>query len=320
MHRLAAATVLGLGLALTAADARAGFLKDIEDGFNEAFFGAFKSERVTREKEGAREAKKKEDYTEAMRLYETQIEFNDREALYETARMFEESKGAQAQQMNDHRRYQQAALRYHRAADLGHADAAYRYARLLAAGKGVDRDYITAAQYFLKAAVRDHGPAQYEYASLRAAGVGAKQDEFAALTWYLIAAQRNDVSPAEPAAEALCLRLRGKMELEWRLALAEKAAQDLAAAEAALKAAATDAERARIGADIAKVKEDARDIRERRRYTQGAPVDGYAIMPVAINTAMQRAVDFTPEGPKAKKGKPGLPTWRCFSGKPEAGV
>ena len=321
MHKLAAATALALGLALTAAgDARAGFLKDIEDGFDEAFFGAFKSERVTREKDGAREAKKKEDYTEAMRLYETQIELNDREALYETARMFEENKGAQAQQMNDYRRFQQAALRYHRAADQGHADAAYRYARMLAAGKGVERDYVAAAQYFLKAAVRDHGPAQYEYGSLRAAGVGAKRDEFAALTWYLIAAQRNDVSPAEPAAEALCVRLRDKMELEWRLVLADKEAQELAGAEAALKAAATDADRARIGGDVARIKEDARDIQERRRYTQRAPVDGYAVMPVAINTAMQRAVDFTPEGPGAKKGKPGLPTWRCFSGKTEAGV
>ncbi|MGQ0677172.1 MAG: tetratricopeptide repeat protein [Rhodospirillales bacterium] len=321
MRNLAAATFLGLGLALTAAaDGTAGILKDIEEGFDEAFFGAFKSKRVAKEKEAAREAIKKEDYTEAMRLYETQIQFDDREALYETARMFEESKGRQAQQANEFRRLQQAALRYRRAADLGHADASYRYARLLARGIGVDQDYVAAAQYYQKAAIHDHGPAQHEYASMRAAGIGARQDEYAALTWYLIAAQRNDVSPAEPAAEALCVRLRDKMELEWRQALTDKMLNDLAKAEAEFKAAANDEDRARLNAEIAKIREDARDIRQRQRYTQRAPVDGYAVMPAGIGTAMQRAVDFTPEGPGGKKGKPGLPTWRCFSGQPEAGV
>ena len=319
MRTLAAATILGLGLALSAAtDGRAGLLKDIEDGFDEAFFSAFKSNRGAKEKEDARDAKKKEDYTEAMRLYETQVPLDDREALYETARMFEESKGAQAQQLNEYRRMQQAALRYRRAAELGHVDAHYRYARILARGMGVDRDYVTAAQYFQKAAIRDHGLAQYEYASMRATGTGTSQDEFAALTWFLIAAQRNDVSPAEPAAEALCVRLREKMDLEWHLALVQKTEQDLAKAQADWAAATSDADRVRIADAIAKIKEDARDIRQRRYFTQRAPVDGYAVMPVAINTAMQRAVDFTPEGMGAKKGKPGMPTWRCFSGRTES--
>ncbi len=319
MRKLAAATILGLALASAAAmDGRAGFLKDIEDGFDEAFFGAFKSNRVTREKDGARAAKKKEDYTEAMRLYETQVSLDDREALYETARMFEENKGVQAQKLNEFRRMQQAALRYRRAAELGHVDATYRYARLLARGVGVDLDYVTAAQYFQKAAISDHGPAQYEYASMRLTGTGTTQDEYAALTWFLIAAERNDVSPADQAAESLCVRLREKMEIEWRLAQIQKVEQDLAKAEADLRIAATDADRARLHDAIAKIREDARDIQQRHYFTQRTPVDGYAIMPVSIQTAMQRAVDFTPDGPKGKKGKPGMPTWRCFSGKTES--
>lgn len=321
MHKLAAATFLGLGLAVGSApvtEGQAGFLKDVEDGFNEGFIGAFKNQPVSREVDGARKAKKKEDYTEAMRLYDTQVQYDDREALYETARMFEENKGVQAQQLNEFRRLQQAALRYKRASELGHVDAGYRYARLLARGMGVDRDYVAAAQYFQWAAIRDHGPAQYEFGSMRASGTGTTRDEYAGLTWLLIAAQRNDVSPAEPAAEALCMRLREKMELEWHLSLVEKTERDLAKAEMDLKAAATDADRLRINAEIAKIREDARDIRQRRHYTQRVPVDGYAVMPAGIGTAMQRAVDFTPEGPGATKGKPGMPTWRCFSGKAES--
>ncbi len=317
MRKLAAATFLGLGLAVGSAPMTGGqadFLKDIEDGFNEGFIGAFKGKPVPKEVDAAREAKKKEDFTEAMRQYDSQVQYDDRESLYETARMFEENKGAQAQGMNEFRRMQQAALRYKRAMELGHVDAGYRYARLLARGMGVDRDYVTAAQYFQWAAIRDHGKAQYEFGTMRATGTGTTQDEYAALTWLLIAAQRNDVSPAEPAAEALCVRLREKMELEWHLSLIEKTGRDLTKAEMDLKAAGTDADRLRISAEIAKIREDARDIRQRQHYTQRAPVDGYAVMPSSIGTAMQRAVDFTPEGPGAKKGKPGLPTWRCFSG------
>jgi tetratricopeptide (TPR) repeat protein len=321
MRMLAAATMVGLGLALASAGAtpgQAGFLKDIEDGFDEAFFGAFKSHRVPREIDDAREAKKKEDFTEAMRLYETHVQYDDRESLYETARMFEENKGAQAQALNEFRRLQQAAMRYHRAVDLGHVDASYRYARLLARGMGVERDYVAAAQYYQKAAIRNHGPAQFEYGTMRATGTGTQRDEYAALTWLLIASQRNDVSPAEPAAESLCERLREKLELEWRLALAQRSEQELARAQADLAAASGEADKARIVAEIAKMKEDSRDIYQRRHYTQRAPVDGYAVMPMGIGTAMQRAVDFTPEGPAAKKGKPGMPTWRCFSGKTES--
>lgn len=319
MRKLATATILGLALAAAPSmDGRAGFLKDIEDGFDEAFFGAFKSHRAPKEVEDAREAKKKEDYTEAMRLYETHVQYDDRESLFETARMYEENKGQQAQQMNEFRRMQQAAMRYRRASELGHVESTYRYGRILARGMGVDRDYVTAAEYFRKAAIWDHGKAQYEYASMRMAGLGATQDEYAALTWFLIASQRNDVSPAEQAAESLCVRLREKMEIDWHLSLVQKMETDLAKAEAEMKMAATDADRLRIADTIAKIREDARDIRQRKYFTQIAPVDGYAVMPTGIQTAMQRAVDFTPEGSKGKKGKPGMPTWRCFSGQAQS--
>ena len=284
MRKLLAATILSLGVVLAASDGRAGFLRDIEEGFDEAFFGAFKTNRKPVEIEKAREAVKKEDFSEAMRLYETQIQSNDREALYETGKMYEENLGSQARALDEYDRMEQAAKRYAAASQLGHVDATYRYGRLLARGVGVQQDYILAAEMYRRAALWDHGLAQYEYGSMLGSGVGVPQDEYAALTWYTIAAQRNDVSPAEPAAEALCNRLRQQMDL----ALERRMMQEKPGT------------------------------RFRAHYMKTAPVDGYEVMPARIWQAMERAVDFTPEGPTAHRKKPGLPTWRCFSGKPES--
>ncbi|MCC7046133.1 MAG: sel1 repeat family protein [Alphaproteobacteria bacterium] len=225
----------------------------------------------------------REHYTDAMVLLDPLARLEDREALYQTARLFEDNKGQQAQALDEHDRLAEAAQRYTHAAALGHADAAYRLGRIQLRGVGVARDPVAAAAWLRRAALADHGKAQFEFASLLATGIGVAQDEYAALTWYLIAAQRNDVSPAEPAAESLCDRLRRKLDLalEQRLRLERP------------------------------------DQRFQPVYTRPARIDQYALMPQRIRTAMDRAIDFTPEGEAADRGKPDMPDTRCFTGQPE---
>ena len=226
----------------------------------------------------------REHYTDAFKLLDPLARLEDREALYQTGKLYEENKGQQAQALDEHDRLAEAASRYGPAARMFHADAAYRLGRLHLRGMGVKRDPIAAARLLRQAALADHGRAQFEFASLLAAGIGVARDEYAALTWYLIAAGRNDVSPAEPAAEAMCDRLREKLDLalEYRLRL-ERPEQ-----------------------------------RFKPIYTKPAHVDQYELMPRRIRAAMDRAVDFAPEGPAAERGKPDMPTSRCFSGAPES--
>lgn len=225
----------------------------------------------------------REHYSDAYDLLDPLAALDDPEALYRTALLYEENKGRQAQALDEHDRLAEAARRYARASAMGHVDASYRLARLYLRGVGVERDAKAAAGLLRGAALYDHGKAQYEYATLLAAGLGVPRDEFAALTWYLIAAQRNDVSPAEPAAESLCDRLRRKLDLalEYRLGLEQP------------------------------------DRRFKPVYTEPARIDQYALMPQRIRAAMDRAVDFIPEGPAAAKGKPDMPRTRCFTGQPE---
>jgi hypothetical protein len=225
----------------------------------------------------------REHYSDAFDLLDPLAALDAGEALYRTALLYEENKGRQAQALDEHERLAEAARRYARASAIGHADASYRLGRLYLRGVGVERDPVAAAGLLRQAALRDHGRAQYEYATLLASGIGVARDEFAALTWYLIAAQRNDVSPAEPAAESLCNRLRRQLDLalESRMRLEQP------------------------------------DQRFRPFYTQPARIDRYALMPRRIQDAMDRAVDFTPEGPAAAKGRPEMPRTRCFTGQPE---
>ena len=230
----------------------------------------------------------REHYTDAFRHLDPLTALDDVEALYRTARLFEENNGLQAQSLDEHDRLAEAARRYSRAAERGHVDAAYRLGRLKLRGVGVARDPIAAASLMRRAALYDHGKAQFEYASLLAAGTGVTRDEYAALTWYLVAAQRNDVSPAELAAMAMCDRLRRRLDLalEHRLRL-ELPGQ-------------------RFKPYYAK-----------RVQRGGTETDRYEILPHGIRIALDRATDFTPEGAAADKAKPDMPRDGCFSGLPE---
>jgi len=80
------------------------------------------------------------------------------------------------------------AMRYRAAAAQGHAFARYNFARVLAAGRGVDRDITTAAAEFLAAARQGYVPAMLRLAELSLAGEGVARDEIAAARWYYLAA------------------------------------------------------------------------------------------------------------------------------------
>jgi len=232
----------------------------------------------------ARALIEREHFTDAMTLLEPLARLQEREALYRVGWLYEENKGATPRSLDEHDRLAAAGRYYAGAALLGHADAAFRLGRLHLRGVGLARDPIAAAHWLRQAALHDHGKAQYEFGSLLAGGIGVRQDEYAALTWYLIAAERNDVPPAEMAAQSMCERLRRKLDLalEYRLG------------------------RERPGQ------------RFKVYYAQRAGNDRYEILPGAIRTAMDRAVDFTPEGAAADKAKPSMPDWNCFSGRPES--
>jgi len=278
-----AATRIGLAaiLALGAAGmARAGTWEDIEQFFADARMDKPKPPQI---EQGLSQVRS-EHYSDAMATLDPMAALDDRDALYQTGRMYEEDQGRQPQALDEHDRLAEAARRYARAAELGHADAAYRLGRITLRGVGVARDPFAAATLLYQAAVADHGKAQYELGSLLAAGTGVQQDEYAALSWYLIAAQRNDVSPAEPAAEALCQRLRRQLDL---------AAQKRLMLE-------------RPGE------------RFRPIYTKSGGEDRFAVMPARIQAAMDVAVDFEPPGREGQRGKPSMPNWRCFTGQPES--
>jgi len=231
----------------------------------------------------------REHYTDAFRHLDPLTALDDVEALYRTARLYEENKGQPAQALDEHDRLAEAARRYGRAAELGHVDAAYRLGRLMLRGVGLPRDPVGGAGWIYRAAVHDHGKAQHEFASLLAAGTGVARDEYAALTWYLIAAERNDVSPAELAATAMCDRLRRRLDLalEHRLRL-EQPAQRF------------------------------KPFYAKRVQRGGSETDRYEILPHGIRTALDSAAGFTPEGPAAEKARPDMPRDGCFSGLPES--
>mgnify|MGYP000889881352 CR=1 FL=1 len=263
----AMATVLALG-AIAAAPALAATLADRAQGLSLI---------------------EREHYTDAFRHLEPLTALDDVEALYRTARLFEENQGQQAQALDEHDRLAEAARRFHRAAELGHADAAYRLARLLLRGVGVARDPAAGAGWMYHAAMRDHGKAQYEYGSLLAAGTGIARDEYAALTWYLLAAERNDVSPAEQAATAQCERLRRRLDLALE-------------------------HRQRLEQPGQRFKP-----RYQKRIVRGATeTEQYEILPLGIRMALDQAAGYVPEGPAAAKGNPNMPRDGCFSGLPES--
>ncbi len=242
-----------------------------------------------RDLEQGRALVEREHYTDGFRHLDTLVPLGEVEALYATARLFEENKGQQAQALDEHDRLAEAARRYHRAAEQGHIDAAYRLALIMLRGVGVARDPVGAAGWMYFAAARDHGKAQYEYATLLASGTGIARDEYAALSWYLIAAERNDVSPAELAATAQCERLRRRLDLalEHRQRLEQPAQRFKPRYQKRVQRGATETER-------------------------------YEILPLGIRTSLDQAAGFVPEGPAAGKGRPSMPNDGCFSGLPES--
>lgn len=284
MRALALTTILATGLAaglvLTpSGDSRAGAWED----FKKAWDDARMHKPVPPQIEQGLELIDREHYTDAMTVLEPMARLEDREALYQTAKMYELNQGLQAQALDEYDRMVEAALRYQAASRMGHADAAYRLGTLFARGVGVAYDPIAAARLYRQAAVKDHGKAQFEFATMLASGTGVTRDEYAALTWYLIAAERNDIAAAEQAAEALCVRLRRKLDLALEL-------------------------RQRV---------ERPSERFRTRYLKPAPVDQYDILPARIKAAMDRAIDFQPEE-GGRVYQVSMPTWRCFSGTPES--
>lgn len=284
MLRPVTPTLFAIGVTLAAllvpaGDGKAGMAEDIRKAWNDARMDKPKPQQV----EQGLELIKKEHYTDAMDMLEPMARLEDRDALYHTGRMFEMNQGAQAQSRDEYDRMVEAALRYQAASRMGHADATYRLANLFARGVGVAYDPVAAARLYREAAIKDHGKAQFEFATMLATGVGVARDEYAALTWYLIAAERNDIAASEQAAEALCVRLRQKLDLALEL-------------------------RQRV---------EQPTVRFRPRYTKPAPVDQYEILPARIKAAMDRAIDFQPDN--SNRIYPvSMPTWRCFSGAPEA--
>nr|MBC8242055.1 sel1 repeat family protein [Alphaproteobacteria bacterium] len=91
----------------------------------------------------------------------------------------------------DHR-YVRAAVRavarYQRAADQGYVMAHYNLARVLAEGRGVERDYTKAIESFRVAALMGNVPALLRLAEFYLAGLGVPEDRVEAQAIYYIAA------------------------------------------------------------------------------------------------------------------------------------
>ena len=89
-----------------------------------------------------------------------------------------------------------AAVWFRRAADQGHADAAYRLGDMYDKGQGVPQDHTEAAKLLRYAA--DHGhwsaqPAQRDFAVLCFCGRGVPRDHYAAARWLRRAAEAGRV-------------------------------------------------------------------------------------------------------------------------------
>lgn len=76
-------------------------------------------------------------------------------------------------------------------AENGDPRAQHALARLYEKGKGVERDFKTAAGWFLKAAEQGHADSEYRLAVGHLYGLGVKRDEAAALSWLRKAANHG---------------------------------------------------------------------------------------------------------------------------------
>lgn len=85
----------------------------------------------------------------------------------------------------------QAAQWFRKAADQGHAQAEYQLGRLYAAGRGVPQDAAQSAHWIRRAAEHGEPRAQFSLALLVATGRGTARDEAQAVDWYRRAAEQG---------------------------------------------------------------------------------------------------------------------------------
>lgn len=95
-----------------------------------------------------------------------------------------------------------ATEHFRRAAELGHAEAAFRLGLALEKGDGAERDESAAAEWYEKAAAHDLGPALLNLAGLYLDGRGVDQDEERAFDLYSRACGKTTLWPAsDPLAD-----------------------------------------------------------------------------------------------------------------------
>ena len=85
-------------------------------------------------------------------------------------------------------KYAEAALWYHRAADMGIAPAAYNLGTLYYNGQGYPQDYTQARHWFEEAAKRNDPYAEFQLGMMYGNGKGVDVDAATELRWYTKAA------------------------------------------------------------------------------------------------------------------------------------
>ena len=90
--------------------------------------------------------------------------------------------------------YDRALAQFHRAADLGSAEAMRRIGDLASNGRGMARDFAEARRFYLKAAEQGNGAAMNELGMQSDHGRGVPVDYAQSLAWYLKGAARGDAN------------------------------------------------------------------------------------------------------------------------------
>jgi len=88
-------------------------------------------------------------------------------------------------------KYTEAALWYHRAANMGIATAAYNLGTLYYNGQGFPQDYAQARHWFEEAAKRNDPYAEFQLGMMYGNGKGVDTDPAAELRWYTKAAEQG---------------------------------------------------------------------------------------------------------------------------------
>lgn len=88
--------------------------------------------------------------------------------------------------------YAGAVEHWRRAADMGHAAAAFRLGAMHEEGTGVDQDIEQALEWYRRAAEHGSERAQFNLAHMYANGKGVARDEAEAAKWYRRSAERGN--------------------------------------------------------------------------------------------------------------------------------